>query len=88
VTKSELIEILATKSDGLSPTDAKLAVNIIMNAMTPALEKGEGIEVQGFGGFSLRHFPARNARNPKTAETVQLQPRSAVHLKPGFQMRE
>jgi nucleoid DNA-binding protein len=31
VTKSKLIEILATKSDGLSPTDAKLAVNIILN---------------------------------------------------------
>ena len=88
MTKSELIEILATKSDGLSPTDAKLAVNIIMNAMTYALEKGERIEVRGFGSFSLRHFPARKARNPKTGEAVQVKPRSAVHFKSGLEMRE
>ena len=87
MTKSELIERMAAKSNGLPPLDAKLAVNIIMNAITSALEKGERIEVRGFGSFSLRHFTARKARNPKTGETVQVKPRAAVHFKSGLELR-
>ena len=88
MTKSELIEILAAKSSDLSHTDAQLVVNNIFEGMVIALESGERIEIRGFGSFSLRHFPARQGRNPKTGETVQLLPRSMVHFKPGLEMRD
>ena len=88
MTKSELIEILVAKSNGLSQADAHLAVNIVVNYMSATLASGERIEIRGFGSFSLRHFPARKGRNPKTGETVQLLPRSLVHFKPGLEMRD
>lgn len=88
MTKSELIEKLSAKSNGLSQIDANLAANIVLEYMSTALAKGERIEIRGFGSFSLRHFPARQGRNPKTGETVQLIPSSMVHFKPGLEMRE
>lgn len=88
MTKSELIEILATKSNGLSSIDATLAVNCLLEHMASVLEQGKRIEIRGFGSFSLRHFAARRGRNPKTGETVEVSARSAVHFKPGLEMRE
>ena len=88
MTRSELIDILVTKSNDLSYTDARLAVNIIVDYMSTTLASGERIEIRGFGSFSLRHFSARQGRNPKTGEMVQLVRRSMVHFKPGLEMRE
>ena len=56
--------------------------------MISTLEKGERIEIRGFGGFSIRHMSARKARNPKTGEAIQVLPRSMVHFKSGLEMRE
>ena len=88
MTKSELIEILAAKSLDLSHTDTQLVVNTVLESLVTALESGERVEIRGFGSFSMRHFSARQGRNPKTGETVQLLPRSMVHFKPGLEMRE
>jgi len=88
VTKPELIERMAAKSVYLTYTDTLLAVNTLLEEMAKTLEKNERIEIRGFGSFSLRHFSPRQARNPKTGETVQVGSRSAIHFKAGLEMRE
>ena len=88
MTKSEFIERLVSKYPDLPAADVQLVVNTLFETMTSALENGERIEIRGFGSFSVRHMSAREARNPKTGETVQVLPRSAVHFKPGLELRE
>ena len=88
MTKSELIERLAAKSSYLTNTDTVLAVNTLLEEMSKALEKGERIEIRGFGSFSVRHFSPRKGRNPKTGEMVQVEARSGVYFKAGLEMRE
>ena len=56
--------------------------------MAMKLEKGERIEIRGFGRFSVRHKATRQGRNRKTGETVQAQARSSVHFKPGLELRD
>ena len=87
MTKTELIERLISKSPDLSSTDVTLAVNNLFEQMSSSLERGERIEIRGFGGFSIRQMKARKARNPKTGETVQVEPRASVYFKPGLEMR-
>jgi len=87
VNKPELIERLISKSPDLSAADVTLVVNNIFEQMTAALERGERIEVRGFGGFSIRQMKARRGRNPKTGETVQVEQRASIHFKPGLEMR-
>ena len=47
MTKSELIDAMAARSE-LTKARAELVVNCVFDAMTEALEQGEGIEIRGF----------------------------------------
>jgi len=87
VTKAEFIERLISKSPELPATDVALAVNNLFEQMSLALEKGERIEIRGFGSFSVRQMKAKQGRNPKTGEIVQVAQRSSIHFKPGLEMR-
>ena len=70
MTKSELIEALATRQGHLAFNDVELSVKSVMEQMSHALANGERIEIRGFGSFSLHYRPPRMGRNPKTGSAV------------------
>ena len=88
MTKSELIDQIAQKLPSLPEKDVELAIKTILNKMAATLSEGERIEIRGFGSFSLHHRPARNGRNPRTGETVQVAERYNPHFKPGKALRD
>lgn len=88
MTKSELIEILATQHDQLAYKDVELSVKAILEQMTQSLASGERIEIRGFGSFSLHYRPPRTGRNPKTGDPVELPAKHVPHFKPGKELRE
>ena len=88
MTKSELVEIIASKQTQLSVKDVELAVKTILDLMSSALASGQRIEIRGFGSFSLHHRAPRVGRNPKTGESVQLEAKSVPHFKPGKELRD
>lgn len=88
MTKSELVEIIASKQTQLSVKDVELAVKTILDLMSSALASGQRIEIRGFGSFSLHHRAPRVGRNPKTGESVELEAKSVPHFKPGKELRD
>ncbi|MGK0443058.1 MAG: integration host factor subunit beta [Pseudohongiellaceae bacterium] len=88
MTKSELIERIASRQQQLSVKDVELAIKTILEQMSQTLAIGERIEIRGFGSFSLHYREPRLGRNPKTGETVQLAGKYVPHFKPGKEMRE
>jgi integration host factor subunit beta len=50
----------------ISSNTAKVIVDAIFGGMTESLEKGERIEIRGFGSFVVRQYGAYKSRNPKT----------------------
>ncbi|MEH6556236.1 MAG: integration host factor subunit beta [Oceanicoccus sp.] len=88
MTKSELIERIASRQSQLSLKDVELAVKTIIEQMSQTLATGERIEIRGFGSFSLHYREPRQGRNPKTGETVELSGKYVPHFKPGKEMRE
>ncbi len=88
MTKSELIEQLATEQTHLNQTDVELAVRCIIEQLSRALSDGDRIEIRGFGSFSLHFRPPRMGRNPKTGEAVALPGKHVPHFKPGKELRE
>ena len=88
MTKSELIECIASRQMQLSAKDVELAVKTIIEQMSQTLATGERIEIRGFGSFSLHYREPRQGRNPKTGETVELSGKYVPHFKPGKEMRE
>lgn len=87
MTKSELIERIAQES-GLTKGRAEMVVNTIFDAMTSALVAGDGIEIRGFGSFTVRKYKAYEGRNPRTGEVVHVAPKRLPFFKVGKELRE
>ncbi len=87
MTKSELIERVAQES-GLTKGRAEMVVNTIFDAMTEALIAGDGIEIRGFGSFTVRQYKAYEGRNPRTGDVVHVGPKRLPFFKVGKELRE
>jgi integration host factor subunit beta len=88
MTKSELIDVLASQQSHLAYKDVELAVRYVLENMGNALAGGERIEIRGFGSFSLHYRPPRVGRNPKTGDAVSLDGKYVPHFKPGKELRD
>jgi integration host factor subunit beta len=86
--RSDLISQLASQQEHLAPEDVEAAVKALLDQLRDALGNGERIEIRGFGSFSLHYRPPRQARNPKTGETVSTTGKYSPHFKPGKELRE
>jgi DNA-binding protein HU-beta len=83
--KAELIDAMAAAA-GLSKADAKKALDGFVGATTDALKKGERISLVGFGSFDLSKRNARNGRNPKTGEVIQIAAKNTIRFKAGSEL--
>ena len=70
MTKSELIERIATHQKQLSPKDVELAVKMIIEYMALSLAGGNRIEIRGFGSFSLHYREPRRGRSGRKIRAV------------------
>jgi integration host factor subunit beta len=85
--KSELIANLSSDMTHLPEKRIMDSVNLMIKTMSQTLIQGERIEIRGFGSFSLRYRPPRNAHNPKTGEKVITEEKHTAHFKPGKALR-
>ena len=88
MTRSDLVEELATRFGQLTHHDAESAVKTILDAMGEALVNGHRIEIRGFGSFSINHRSPRIGRNPRSGESVAIPEKRVPHFKPGKALRE
>ena len=88
VTKSDVIERLATEQLHLAPRDVEFSVNVILDYMSQSLARGDRIEIRGFGSIGLRYRGPRGGRNPKTGERVNVPGKYVPHFKAGRLLRE
>jgi integration host factor subunit beta len=87
MTKADLIVAIADQLK-LPAGRAELIVDQIFDGMVNALRRGEGIEIRGFGSFTIREYKAYEGRNPRTGETVQVQPKRMAFFRVGKELRE
>ena len=88
MTKSELIEQLTNDNPGLNKRESELIVNTIFDSIGQALVEGDRVEIRGFGSFTVRERDAREARNPKSGDIVQIPAKKTPFFKTGKELRE
>jgi integration host factor subunit beta len=86
--KSELIEKIASENPHLYQRDVERIVNTIFETIVTAMERGDRVELRGFGAFSVKHRPARVGRNPRTGEPVPVDEKFVPFFKTGKELRE
>ncbi len=72
---------------GLSKTRAEIAVEAVFETMKRSMERGQRIELRGFGVFNIRPRKTGIGRNPRTGEEVIISPAKAVRFKPGKDLK-
>ena len=77
--KVELIDSIAEKT-GSTKADAGKALSAVIESISEALEKGEEVNLTGFGSFVVKQRAARKGRNVKTGEAIDIKASKA----PGF----
>ena len=88
MTKSELIQRLAESHPHLYHRDVERIVSTVFEEISSALERGDRVELRGFGTFSVKHRGARIGRNPRTGTIVQVAPKNVPFFKTGKQLRD
>jgi integration host factor subunit alpha len=83
--KADIIDQVYEKV-GFTRQEATQAVEILFNEIKSELANGNNVRISRFASFILRQKRARNARNPKTGETIRIRPRTVLTFKPCKQM--
>ena len=81
--KSELVARIAAENPHLNDVEAQKVVYKIIETISEGLERGDRIELRGFGTFSVRHRQGGRRRNPSTGEIVDIEAKSVPFFKTG-----
>ena len=85
--KAELITSMAEKSN-LTKKDAELALKAFIESVSETLENGDKVQLVGFGTFETRERAAREGRNPRTKETINIPASTVPVFKAGKEFKE
>lgn len=85
--KTEFINAVAAKGE-IDKKVAEKAVNAVIAATTDALKAGEKIQLVGFGTFELRERAEKQARNPRTGETMTVPASKVPAFKAGKALKD
>jgi integration host factor subunit beta len=87
VTKKEIVKQISDDL-GLTQLKVKDIVQKTFDAIVETLLREGRIELRNFGVFEVKRRKARKARNPRTGEKVDVEPKNVVTFKPGKEMEE
>ena len=79
MTKNDLREKIAQFMP--SKKEATVIVNKLFDEMLTALINGEKVVITGFGSFNLLVTQPKKGRNPKTGDTILIEPKKKIKFK-------
>ncbi|MED7819352.1 MULTISPECIES: HU family DNA-binding protein [unclassified Francisella] len=85
--KSELVSAIAKEAD-VTKEVAGSTLDATIEAITKALKKGDSVTLVGFGTFQVKERSAREGRNPKTGETIQIAASKVPSFKAGKGLKD
>lgn len=85
--KADLAEMVQNELQG-TRAQADRVVQMIFDAMADTMAKGEDVDIAGFGKFQGVMRAAREARNPRTGETVPVPAKRVPKFKAGKGLKD
>ena len=85
--RTELVAAMAEKTQ-LSKKDADLALKAFIDVVSEEMQKGEKVQLVGFGTFEVSERAAREGRNPQTGETMTISASKSPKFKAGKALKE
>lgn len=85
--KPELAAAIAEKTE-LSKEKASEVITVITEQIAQALSKGDSVSLIGFGTFEVRQRSARQGKNPRTGEPIQIPAAKVPAFKAGKGLKD
>lgn len=85
--RSELVQALGRDNSELRAEEIEKVVEVFFDSISERLAEGGRVELRGFGAFSTREREARQGRNPRTGDPVDVPAKRVPYFKPGKEMR-
>ena len=85
--KLELVSTMSEKT-GLTKKDSEAALKAFIETVQDTLANGEKVSLIGFGTFETRERAAREGRNPKTREVINIPACTVPVFKAGKEFKE
>ena len=85
--KLDLAQQIAIGAD-IPLEKGELVLSVILKSIENTLVNGASVQITGFGTFALVQRSARQGRNPKTGEVIQIEPSNAVKFSSGKGFKE
>jgi len=85
--KKELVQTIAKEAD-VTINDADRCLDALTKAITQSLAKNDNVTLVGFGTFQVKDRSAREGRNPKTGETIQIKASKVPSFKAGKTLKD
>jgi len=80
--RKELIGVIAMKT-GMTRKETTMFVNAFLSTVTETLCKREKVQLSPFGSFEVRERDAREGRNPRTGDVIEIPAKSVPVFRPG-----
>ena len=80
--KADIINKVSQDAE-ITKVKAVEAVEAVFEAMKAAMQRGERIELRGFGVFQVKPRKRGIGRNPRTGKEVKIPPGRTIRFKPG-----
>src|SRR5260370_1823732 len=87
LTKADLIEEVLKVTE-LPRKESETIVETIFDSIIEAIQKGEKIEIRGFGSFRTRQPKGRVGRNPNTGEQAEVPAKRIHFFKPSHALKD
>ncbi len=87
LTKADLIEEVLRITE-LPRKESETIVETIFDSIIESIQKGDKIEIRGFGSFRTRQRRGRTGRNPKTGAKVEVPPKKIPFFKPSKELKD
>ncbi len=85
--KTELITAVAQEAE-ITKKDAEKTVKAVLDVITAALDKGEKVQIIGFGTFEVRERKEREGINPTTQKKITIPASRTAAFKVSKQLKE
>jgi DNA-binding protein HU-beta len=72
----------------ITKVKAEQAVEAVLEAMKNSMQRGERIELRGFGVFQVKPRKRGIGRNPRTGKEVRIPPGRTIRFKPGKDLQD
>ena len=86
--KGQLIDLAAEKADSLTKRQVAEALDAILTTIQEGVATEGKVVLVGFGTFEAVLSKAREGRNPKTGEVIQIPEKKVVRFSAGKDLKE